>query len=346
MVSIAGSIVIAVGILLIVEQFHHPIAIRVISSKFICFIFYWLTAVALYVYNQFIYYEIYKQIQQLEATKREALLMSIKYIIYITIVPVVVKLIYLTPFIQQLEQQGELMKFVIWGSILFGASIFSPYLIKIIFNAIPLQDEQLRRELMNEIHRHQLKGVKIYQIPTSKFKYANAAASGILAKKIFILDYLMKHLTVEEVKCVLAHEIGHIKKFHLEIKTACYLLSCIVFLFSLSQLNRLMHWLSTQPINAEYAYLGLILAITVFIPLMLLLLYVNRLISRMLELQADCYAIRSGINVEVYISMLNKLMELSHAQKEPNKLSSAFQTHPSFQKSIETVRQCAYQDGL
>lgn len=161
-ISFIGSIVIALSILLIVKQFHHPIAIQVISSEFICFILYWLTAVALFVYNQFIYYEIYKQIQQLEATKREALLMTIKYIIYITIVPIVVKLIYLIPFVQQLTQQGELMKFVILGSILFGASIFSPYLIKIIFNAIPLQDEQLRRELMTELHRHQLKGGEKY----------------------------------------------------------------------------------------------------------------------------------------------------------------------------------------
>lgn len=342
-ISFVGATVILFSVLLIVakvKQFHPSIVVPAQWSTFIGIIFFWLTIAALYVYNRFIYYDLYKQIQLIEATKREALRMDMKYIFYITIIPVAVQLIYFIPFIQQLRQQDELMRFVIWGTVLFGISIFHPYIIKIIFRAIPLQDEKLRQELMTELQRHQLKGIKIYQISTSKFKYANAGVCGIPAKKIFIMDYCMKHLTTEEVRGIFVHEIAHIKKFHLEIKIALGVLSYLVILFSVSQLNRWKQWLSIQHIDAGIAHFWITLAM-VSIPLVLV--YVNRWISRLQELQADRYAIQSGMDVDIYISMLHKLMELNYEQKEPHKLIRAFRTHPSFQKSIEAVRQCASQ---
>ena len=56
--------------------------------------------------------------------------------------------------------------------------------------------------------------------------------------------------------------------------------------------------------------------------------------SRIQERQADKYVIKSGIDINTYISALRKIAMLNDAMTKTNKFDDKFQTHPSLEKRI------------
>lgn len=63
--------------------------------------------------------------------------------------------------------------------------------------------------------RTEIAGVKIWN--TFKEPVPNAAVSGVLRnfRYVFVTDYLLKTLSIEEVKAVVAHELGHFRLGHI-----------------------------------------------------------------------------------------------------------------------------------
>lgn len=178
--------------------------------------------------------------------------------------------------------------------------------------------------------------MKIYEWPTRKNKIANAIVTGFIVKKIFIADHLVKNLTIEEIKAILSHEIGHVKKFHLGIRALFFLLFYPISTLSLDLIEK-FHYIPSEPsfVAVFWMLIAMILYIVFYFG------FVFMFICRIQERQADRYVIESGVNIRVYISALTKLAALNFSKKAINKVDEKFQTHPSIQRRIKWVEQYA-----
>lgn len=146
-------------------------------------------------------------------------------------------------------------------------------------------------------------------------------------KKIFISDYLIKNLSFKEIESVLAHEVGHLKGFHLWIKIALIILAFPIF----TALGYMMDSFEEMTKIKIPIPLGIGL---VFLAMILYFSFLYMFFSRIQERQADKYVIKSGIDINTYISALRKIAMLNDAMTKTNKFDDKFQTHPSFEKRI------------
>jgi STE24 endopeptidase len=192
--------------------------------------------------------------------------------------------------------------------------------------ATPMEDSKIKDRLLEFVSKSGLKRVRIYSWPTKKSKTANALVTGFGTKRIFIADYLMDHFTEEEMMGILAHEIGHIKRFHLWIRLGLLLF----FVLMMFGLGSFFEWLDEHS-DMVPIWLG----ISIFILINGLYLVVAlRFFFRIQERQADEYVLQLGIDYRVYAHTLLKLARLNHMLTKMNKLDERFQTHPSIARRV------------
>jgi STE24 endopeptidase len=201
-----------------------------------------------------------------------------------------------------------------------------PLFIGLSLKATPMEDSEMKDRLLEFVSKSGLKRVRIYSWPTKKSKTANALVTGFGIKRIFIADYLIDHFTEEEVMSVLAHEIGHIKRYHLWIRLGLM----IIFILLMFGLGSLFDWLEGKG-NTVPIWLGISTFILFF---GLYLVVALRFFFRIQERQADEYVLQLGIDYRVYAHALLKLAKLNHLLTKMNKLDEKFQTHPSIARRV------------
>ncbi len=110
----------------------------------------------------------------------------------------------------------------VWG-LLTGFSLLlmfiSPYIIEpLFFKFSPLKVEDLEEDIRTMMAKTGLAVSKVLQADASKRSaHSNAYFTGLgKQKRVVLFDTLLKQLTKEEILAVLAHELGHMKKRHIQ----------------------------------------------------------------------------------------------------------------------------------
>lgn len=216
-------------------------------------------------------------------------------------------------------------------------SIVMPIFNKYMLKAVPLEDSPLTEELKNFLNKCSLPKVKLYLWPTKKNKIANALVSGLITKDVFMSDYLLENFTIEESKAILAHEVGHIKKHHLWIRTGLILVMFItgpilgsIFEYYEANYHEIPMWF------------GMGVFIIIYVLYMGFFLYY---VKRIQEKQADAYVLELGIEATTFVSSLYKLNKLNNMVMKFGKIDEKFQTHPSTAKRIKWIVEKARIDG-
>ncbi len=106
--------------------------------------------------------------------------------------------------------------FVFFGSFLFFVIIFFPPLVRKLWGCRRLEAGPLRDHLI-EFCRRQNFEAEIYIWPLFEGRVITAGVMGIIPglRYILITPALVETMTAEELDAVMAHEIGHVKRFHL-----------------------------------------------------------------------------------------------------------------------------------
>jgi Zn-dependent protease with chaperone function len=161
---------------------------------------------------------------------------------------------------------------------------------------------------------------KVYVAKFEKIKEANAVVSGIFKPRIILFSPLFEFLNNDEVKAVVAHEIGHIvNKDHLKI-----LLGLMISIIGIELLSLAAYYIVVgDEAGRDFLMLGLLLAFLFGPPL--------SYYWRKVELKADLYAART-VGKETYISALRKLAEHNLLP-----LDWGSEDHPSIERRIEYV---------
>jgi STE24 endopeptidase len=206
-----------------------------------------------------------------------------------------------------------------------------PAVIAPLFNKFALlENAELQQRIQILLDRCGFKSRGIYVMDGSRRSgHGNAYFTGMgQNKRIVFFDTLLETLQPEEIEAVLAHELGHFKRRHVQKRIVT------MMLFSLAALA-LLGWLIEQPwfyqglgVNTGSNALALLLFMLVAPVFTLFLQPLSSWFSRKHEFEADDYASQQASAGDL-IQALVKLYRENASTLTPDPLYSAFyDSHP------------------
>jgi Zn-dependent protease with chaperone function len=211
-----------------------------------------------------------------------------------------------------------------WGDLLFFGIfllfvlIFFPPMVRTLWGCKKLPDGNLRRHLEAFCAKQNF-SAEFYLWPLFEGQMLTAGVMGILPglRYILITPALIETMSLAELEAVMAHEIGHVKKYHMLLYVFLIvgfsvlvgmLAEPFIYMFlSLDFLNRLM---AVSGISVET-----VLALVGAVPLLLFMLIYFRVIFgyfiRNFERQADLFSLQTMGNGNALVSAFEKIAVLS-----------------------------------
>jgi len=197
-----------------------------------------------------------------------------------------------------------------------GASLVFPYLFSASFKKITSPDlDDICKDLPFEFKRK-----RVMETPED-LPVMNAWVAGIINPVLVATSSLLQHLSQEELKAVLLHEVGHIRGRHLFI-SSIYTIFCTPFCLLLFYVGHIF-----------WGFIALLFFIITFFWL-----------HHLFEIEADMFAVRvMGENGAVMIDALQKMFSInketvSRVFEIEAKEGEASITHPSLDKRVERIK--------
>jgi STE24 endopeptidase len=219
-------------------------------------------------------------------------------------------------------------------------AVIQPVFIAPLFNTFtPLQDETLRRDILVMARAQGITARDVYQMDASRQSNAvNAYVVGFgPTHRIVLYDTLLRDFTREEIKFVMAHEMGHYKLGHIVLGIS---LGVVGMLIAGLLLRAGLGWLLAR----HGAFFGAAsIANPALYPLLLLLgmllaiisTPISSAISRHIETQADLYALRVYGHPSAGIRAFHKLARLNISLEDPPRWEEVlFYSHPSITRRV------------
>ena len=209
-------------------------------------------------------------------------------------------------------------------------------LFPLFYKFTPLPEGELTQRLLALTQRANTRVRGIYSMQMSnKTTAANAALMGLgNTRRVVVGDTMIDRYSVDEIEVVLAHELGH--HVHSDI-WKLIISQSILMLGGLYVANLILH-----SVVAAGFYRSLTDAAT--LPFFFLLTGIFSLIvmpisnsySRLIEYQADEYALQTTHKVEAFKSAMTRLANQNLAEIEPSPIVEIlFHSHPSISKRLK-----------
>lgn len=232
-----------------------------------------------------------------------------------------------------------------WGALsLFQLFLvfIAPVVIMPLFNKfVPLDDGELKTAIENYARRQDFKLKGVFKMDGSKRSTkTNAFFTGFgRNRRIVLWDTLIRKHTVDELVSVLAHEMGHYKRKHIQkhIAVSLFNTGLMFFIFSFFINNPgLFAAFSMENISI---YAGLFFCGFLYTPINMAVGVAGNILSRQYEYESDAYAVAAYRQPAAMISALKKLSvdNLSNLTPHPLKVFLQY-SHPPVLKRIEKIR--------
>ena len=233
-----------------------------------------------------------------------------------------------------MQSSGDLWWLYVWIAWMsFSLIMFWAYpaVIAPLFNKFaPLENESLKARIQALLDKCGFKSKGIFVMDGSKRSgHGNAYFTGFgRNKRIVFFDTLIDSLEPGEVEAVLAHELGHFKRKHIQKRL---LTTAAMSLAGLA----LLGWLATQTwfytglgVSQPSSWMALMLFMLVLPTFTFFLHPLMARLSRKHEFEADAYAIRQSDGNDL-ITALVKMYKENASTLTPDPLYSAFHdSHP------------------
>jgi STE24 endopeptidase len=219
-----------------------------------------------------------------------------------------------------------------------------PVLIMPRFNRFePLPEGALRERLASLSSEAGFENRGLFVMDASRRSaHSNALFAGLFRPRIILFDTLVQRMAVDEAASVLAHEIGHYRRHHVQRTLAVSLLGMLA---TLAVLSRLLPWaplytafgFDAPSLHAAVALLALGGGAFLF-----WLSPVAAFFSRRREYEADRYAIRLARAPAALKSALLRLSTDSLGNLHPHPWYSAWHySHPVLVERLEAIDRAA-----
>ena len=258
-----------------------------------------------------------------------------KFLISIMLFIVMVETMYI--FLRNFPSSWWIFITIIWVFFSVIMAKLAPVLIfPLFYKSVPLDNKEVKDslELLAEGTGININGV--YKINLSKdTKKANAALAGLgNTRRVLLADTLLDAYSLDEIKSVFAHELGHQVYHHIwKMLVIGTISGCLGFALCHFVLSKAILVLGYQNIHdiAAFPVVCIVLAASGFV-----LLPIQNAISRRFERTCDRYAIEKTNDPESFISTMDKLAEQNLADRTPNRfVELLFYSHPPISKRIE-----------
>jgi len=217
--------------------------------------------------------------------------------------------------------------------------IFPVLIIPIFYQSRKIDDCPLRQSIKDMTNRANIKLDDVFEINLSKnTKKSNAALVGWGdTRRVLLADNLVREFTSDEILVVVGHELAHYKHRHIwKLVTASFILTVISFgILYIS-----------APYTASILRAGNIYDIAIFPALSFIFLLINIVLqpfingySRMLEREADLYALKLTGLKDAFISLMDKFSIKNLSDTNPPRIIEIMlYDHPPISKRIEMAR--------
>jgi len=226
-----------------------------------------------------------------------------------------------------------------WFFITVIIAKITPILIIPLFFKYSSVEESLKKRIIGLSVKSGIKVLDVFKIDFSKkTNKLNACVTGIgRSRRVLLADNLIREFADDEIAGVLAHEFGHHKLFHIWKLMLFGALATFLSFFAL-------HVLSSQIVT----YLGAQAVYDIkILPAILLVLFlagfilmpIQNAFSRVLERQADIFALSVTRDSEAYVSLMNKLATRNLSDPNPSKIVKfLFYSHPPISERISLAK--------
>ncbi|MGW8311558.1 MAG: M48 family metallopeptidase [Thiogranum sp.] len=233
-----------------------------------------------------------------------------------------------------MQGSGELWWLYLW-LLWTGFSLLMlwayPTVIAPLFNKFTLlEDQQLQQRIQELLDRCGFKSKGIYVMDGSRRSgHGNAYFTGMgRNKRIVFFDTLLETLEPDEIEAVLAHELGHFKRRHVQKRIAVMVLGSLAGLALLGWLSQQSWFYQGLGVTRPSDYLALLLFLIAVPVFTLFLQPLASWFSRRHEFEADDYAAKQA-DAAGLIRALVKLYRENASTLTPDPLYSAFHdSHP------------------
>jgi len=238
-----------------------------------------------------------------------------------------------------MERMGSywwLYVWLVWVTFSLLILFIYPSFIAPLFNKFtPMQNEAMKTRIEALLERCGFTAQGLFVMDGSKRSaHGNAYFTGFgKTKRIVFFDTLLKHLSINEIEAILAHELGHFKRRHVIKRIALTFVLSLGFLWLLGllmQTNWFYQGLGVTPSGqaSHSTALALLLFFMVLPVFSFLLSPVMSALSRKHEFEADAYAAQQTASTDL-ISALVKLYQDNASTLTPDPLYSTFyDSHP------------------
>lgn len=200
----------------------------------------------------------------------------------------------------------------------------------------PLADGEMKQRIEALLVRCGFRSSGLFVMDGSRrSSHGNAYFTGFGDnKRIVFFDTLLEKLSPGEVEAVLAHELGHFRKRHVQKRIVLMFLGSLLFLALLGQLIEQDWFYTGLGVNAHNTALALVLFFLVLPVFTLPLTPLSSHLSRRHEFEADAYA-AEHTQASDLVHALVKLYDDNAATLTPDPLHSLFyDSHPAAAQRI------------
>ena len=215
------------------------------------------------------------------------------------------------------------------------AFVFPVWLLPLFYRLTPLSDEHMREGVVDLVSKAGIPVVGVWVADQSrKGRTANAALAGIgHTRRVILFDTLVARFAPDEVRAVLAHELGH--HVHHDVWRMLALQA---------GLTVLALWLGDVLLRAGAAWwgwqapwdpAGLPWLVVVVSALGLVTAPLVNAFSRRIERQADDFALELTGDAPAFVGAMERLADLNLAERKPHRLKELLlYSHPSIERRI------------
>ncbi len=232
-----------------------------------------------------------------------------------------------------------------WGATTafsLAAQFLAPTWIMPLFNTFsPLEKTELKDALVDYARSTRFPLADIFVIDGSRRSAkANAFFTGFGSRKrIGLFDTLIARHTTPELVAVVAHEVGHYQRGHMQKNLALGVAQTGALLWLLSLFLEQPGLFDAFAVSEPSVYAGMVFFGLLFTPIELVLSVVVNLFSRRHEFEADAFAAKTTGSVEPMVTALTKLSADSLANLTPHPLQVFLHhSHPPVLRRIAALR--------
>ncbi|MCS3643350.1 M48 family metallopeptidase [Salinibacter ruber] len=248
-------------------------------------------------------------------------------------------------FFQSTGPYGWVYAWAVVTAVMLGLQFFAPRYLMPLFNDFePLEEGALRESILSYADSVDFPVGEVYVMDGSRrSNKANAFFTGFGAnRRIVLFDTLVEQLSVDELRSVVAHEMGHYKLNHIPQRIATSVVQTGVLFLLLSLFLQVEGLFHAFYVDQPSVYTGLLFFGLVYSPVDLLLSIPLNAWARRHEFQADRFAVETTDRDGPLVGGLKRLAETNLSNLTPHPLTVALEySHPPLSQRIEQIRAAA-----